>query len=116
MNIPQQATRLRIYIGEDYRHGGRPLFEIIVEQARRQGLAGATVLRGISGFGANSRIKTSKILMLSEDLPLVVEIVDAQDKIEHFLPYVDEVVGEGLVTMEPVTVIFYRHSGAGGNL
>lgn len=112
MHIPQQATRLRIYIGEDDRRGGRPLFEVIVEEARRQGLAGATVLRGVSGFGANSRIKTSKILMLSEDLPLVVEIVDARDRIESFLPYVDEVMGEGLVTMEPAEVIFYRHSGA----
>ncbi len=114
MLIPQQATRLRIYIGEDVLQGSRPLFEIIVEQARRQGLAGATVLRGISGYGANSRIKTSKILMLSEDLPVVVEIVDAQDKIERFLLYVDETIGEGLVTMEQVRVVFYRHSGAGG--
>lgn len=114
MNLPQQATRLCIYLGEDDRLGGRPLFEAIVEQARKQGLAGATVLRGVSGFGANSRIKTSKILMLSEDLPVLVEIVDAPDKIERFLPYVDEVLGEGLVTMEPVTVLYYRHSGRSG--
>ncbi len=114
MKLPQQATRLCVYIGEDDRLHGRPLFEAIVEEARRQGLAGATVLRGVSGFGANSRIKTSKILMLSEDLPLLVEIVDAPDKIERFLPFVDEVLGEGLVTMEPVTVLFYRHADRPG--
>jgi len=81
-----------------------------VEEARRRGMAGATVLRGFLGFGANSRIHTTKVLRLSEDLPLVVEIVDAEDKIEAFMPYLDKIIDEGLITQEKVRVIAYRHS------
>ena len=110
MNLPRDAQRLRIFTGEMDRYKGRPLFEAIVEEARRRGLAGATVLRGLSGFGANSRVHTAKILRLSEDLPLVVEIVDEPDKIDAFLPFLDEAVAEGLVTLEPVRVVFYRHN------
>ena len=95
---------------------GHPLYKVIVEEARRRGMAGATVLRGFLGFGAHSRIHTSKVLRLSEDLPLVVEIVDAEDKIEAFMPYLDGIIGEGLITKEKVQVIAYRHSSeeAGG--
>ena len=99
MQLPHEARRLRIYIGEDDNHHGKPLSVWLVEQARILGLAGATVLRGILGFGANSRIKTSSILMLSEDLPLVVEIIDSPSKIESFMSVVDTVITEGLVTI-----------------
>jgi hypothetical protein len=111
MHLPAQAERLRIFIGEADRHDGRLLSEVIVEEARKTGLAGATVLRGIMGYGANSRVHTSKILRLSEDMPLVIEIVDIPEKIETFLRTLDELVTEGLVTREPVEVMFYRHSG-----
>ncbi len=111
MRLPDEALLLRIFIGESDRHDGRPLYEMIVELALRRGLAGATVLRGVSGFGANSRIHTAKILRLSEDLPMVVEIVDAPDRIEAFLPELDAMIGEGLVTLERVRVIAYRHAG-----
>jgi hypothetical protein len=110
MRIPGRSDRLRIYTGEDVRLRGRPLFEAIVEEARRRGLAGATVFRGLSGYGANSRVRSAKILLLSEDMPVVVEIVDAPEKIDAFLPYLDEVVSEGLVTREPVEVVSYRHA------
>jgi PII-like signaling protein len=110
MKLPSEAFLLRVFIGESDKAGGRPLYEIIVEEARKRGLAGATVLRGFLGFGANSRIHTSKVLRLSEDLPVVVEIVDAEDKIEAFLPELDKMIGEGLVTVEKVRVIAYRHN------
>lgn len=110
MHLPAQAERLRIFIGEADRHGGRLLSEVIVEEARKAGLAGATVLRGIMGYGANSRVRSSKILRLSEDLPLVIEIVDTPEKIDSFLETLDRMVTEGLVTREPVEVMFYRHS------
>ncbi|MCM0755823.1 DUF190 domain-containing protein [Desulfovibrio aminophilus] len=110
MTLPRHAERLRIFVGENDRHKGRPVFEVIVEEARRQGLAGATVLRGIAGFGANSLVHTAKILRLSEDLPLVIEIVDTPGKIESFLPFLDGVIKEGLVTLEGVQVMFYRHN------
>ena len=100
---------LRIYLGEDDRHDGRPLYEAIVLAAREQQIAGATVIKGSMGFGHASRIHTAKILRLSEDLPMVIEIVDEEDKIHAFLPDLDEMIGEGLVTMEKVEVIFYRH-------
>jgi uncharacterized protein len=106
---PGEAELLRVFIGESDRHHGRPLYEIIVEEARRQGLAGATVLRGTLGFGASSLIHTAKLLRLSEDLPMVVEIVDEPGKIAAFLPLLDGLVGEGLVTLEKVRVIVYRH-------
>jgi len=110
MKLPSEAYLLRIFIGESDRYDGRPLYEVIVEKAREKGMAGATVLRGCLGFGANSRIHTSKILRLSEDLPLVVEIVDTTDTIESFVSELDEMIQEGLVTLEKVRVIFYRHN------
>ncbi|ADE15513.1 protein of unknown function DUF190 [Nitrosococcus halophilus Nc 4] len=110
MKLQSEAELLRIFIGESDKHQGRPLYEVIVEEARRGGLAGATVLRGTLGFGANSRIHTAKILRLSEDLPMVVEIVDQPERIAEFLPELDTLIGEGLVTLERVRVITYRHS------
>ena len=110
MKLQEQAQLLRIFIGETDKHGGRPLHELIVEEARRRALAGATVLRGCLGFGANSRVHTDKILRLSEDLPLVIEIVDTAEKIAAFLPFLDGIVAEGLVTLEDVRVILYRHN------
>ncbi len=111
MKLPSQASLLRIFIGESDKSDGRPLYEVIVEAARKRELAGTTVLRGFLGFGANSRIHTSKVLRLSEDLPIVVEIVDEEEKIEAFLPELDKMIGEGLVTLEKVRVITYRHNG-----
>ena len=90
----------------------KPLYEVIVEDARRRGMAGATVLRGFLGFGAHSRIHTSKVLRLSEDLPVVVEIVDSEEKIDGFLPDLDEMISEGLVTLEKVRIITYRYNAA----
>jgi len=109
MKLPSEAELLRIFIGESDKHEGRPLYEVVVESARRRGMAGTTVLRGIEGFGANSRIHTSKILRLSEDLPIVIEIVDRPERIAAFLPELDQMIGEGLVTLEKVRVIVYRH-------
>jgi uncharacterized protein len=111
MKLPSEAELLRIFIGEADKLHGRPLYELIVEEARRRGLAGATVLRGVLGFGANSRIHTAKLLRLSEDLPMVIELVDNPERIAEFLPYLDTVIGEGLVTLERVRVIMYRHTG-----
>lgn len=108
MKIPTDGTLLRIFVGEADRWEGRPLYEAIVEEAKRRGLAGATVLKGSMGFGAHSRMHTAKILRLSEDLPIVIEIVDAADKIEAFLPDLDRMVSEGLVTLERAKVILYR--------
>ena len=107
MQIPKQAVLLRIFIGEDDKCGGRPLYEAIVMKAREMHLAGATVLRGPMGFGASSRLHTTKILRLSEDLPLVIEIVDAEDKINGFLPTLDAMMSSGLVTLEKVQVLQY---------
>lgn len=109
MQLPENAERLRIYTGENDRKHGHLIYEFIVEQARRHGLAGATVLRGLSGFGANSRVHTASVLRLSEDLPIVVEIVDVPEKIDPFIDFLDLVMTEGLVTREPVRVQFYRH-------
>ena len=103
-------ARLRIFIGESDKHDGKPLYEWIVLRARAQGLAGATVLRGIMGFGADSRIHTAKIERLSEDLPIIVEIVDTREKLEAFLPVVDAAILEGLATLEKAQVRFYRTS------
>jgi len=110
MKLPESGLLLRIYIGESDRHSGVPLYEAIVNRARELNLAGATVLKGIMGFGADSRIHTTKILRLSEDLPIVVEIVDTQSKINSLMPFLDEHVKEGLITIEEVKVIKYRHS------
>ena len=109
MKIDGQGQLLRIFIGESDKWEGRPLYEAIVLKARERGLAGATVLRGQEGFGANSRIHTARILRLSEDLPIVVEIVDSAEKIAAILPELDTMVGEGLITLENVRVIAYRH-------
>src|SRR5256714_13804166 len=108
MKIPEEGWLLRVYIGESDKWHGQPLFEAIVMRARELHLAGATVLRGIEGFGAHSRLHTAKILRLSEDLPIVVEVVDALDKIEAFMPIVDRAISEGLATLERVKVRFYR--------
>jgi uncharacterized protein len=108
MNLPQDGHLLRIFIGESDRYEGKPLYEWIVVKAREQGLAGATVLRGKMGFGANSRIHTAKILRLSEDLPVVIELVDSLDKLEDFLATIDDAIGEGLATLEAAQVKFYR--------
>lgn len=109
MQIPRDAMLLRIFIGESDRYGGHPLYEAIVMKARERHLAGATVLRGPMGFGATSRIHTAKILRLSIDLPMVIEIVDSEEKVNAFLPDLAEMIGGGLVTLEKVTVVQYRH-------
>ena len=112
MKIPQDGYLLRIFLGESDQWHGKPVYEAIVLKARELHLAGATVLRGPMGFGASSRLHTAKILRLSEDLPMVVEIVDSKEKIDELMPHVDEMVQEGLVTLERVQVLKYR---AGGN-
>ncbi|MBI3866530.1 MAG: DUF190 domain-containing protein [Planctomycetia bacterium] len=109
MKLPSEAERLRIYIGENDKFEGRALYEVVVEEARRRGLAGSTVVRGTLGFGAHSLIHSAKILRLSEHLPMIVEIVDQPDRIAAFLPELDSMIGEGLVTLEKVQVILYRH-------
>jgi len=108
MKIPEDGYLLRIFIGESDKHGHIPLYEAIVLKARESGLAGATVLRGVMGFGRHSIMHTAKILRLSEDLPLIIEIVDSLGKIEAFLPILDGMVPEGLVTLEQDRVIHYR--------
>jgi PII-like signaling protein len=108
MKMEGEGKLLRIFIGESDRWHGQPLYEAIVGLVRKEGLAGATVLRGIEGFGADSRLHTSRILRLSEDLPVVIEIVDTADNIDRVLPALDEMVGEGMVTTERVHVIAYR--------
>jgi uncharacterized protein len=107
MQIPKQALLLRIFIGEDDKLAGSPLYEAIVLKAREMHLAGATVLRGPMGFGASSRLHTTKILRLSEDLPLVIEIVDSEEKINAFLPFLDGIMPSGLITLEKVQVLQY---------
>ncbi len=106
-HLPEESTLLRIFIGESDRHDGHPLHEAIVLKARELHLAGATVLRGAIGFGRSSRLHTSKILRLSTDLPLVIEIVDSEEKINAFLPVLEPMVGGGLITLERVRVIRY---------
>jgi uncharacterized protein len=108
MELPTDGSLLRIFIGESDRHGGMLLYEWIVRTAREHGLAGATVLRGVEGFGARSRFRTAKILDLSTDLPIVVEIIDTAEKIEAFLPSIDGAIGDGLATIERVQIKFYR--------
>ena len=107
MQIPKQALLLRIFIGENDKHEGRPLYEAIVLKARETHLAGATVLRGPMGYGHSSRLHTTKILRLSEDLPLLIEIVDSEEKINGFLPTLDAMMSSGLVTLEKVQVLQY---------
>jgi uncharacterized protein len=108
MKIPEDGWLLRIFVGESDRWHSKPLYEAIVLKARELHMAGATVLRGPMGFGAHSRMHTAKILRLSEDLPMVIEIVDAKEKIDALLPHIDDMVEEGLVTLERVRVIKYR--------
>ena len=108
MQILHDAMLLRIFIGESDRWHHQPLYEALVLKARELGLAGATVLRGPMGFGANSHLHTAKILRLSLDLPMVIEIVDTEEKINRLLPHLDEMVQEGLVTIEDVRVLKYR--------
>jgi uncharacterized protein len=111
MQTPKDAISLRIFVGEDDRYEHHPLYEAIVLKAREMHLAGATVLRGPMGYGHSSRLHTAKILRLSEDLPLVIEIVDAEEKIQAFLPVVDTMMSHGLITLEKVKV--YRYGGDG---
>jgi uncharacterized protein len=106
--IPTEGKLLRIFVGESDRWDGKPLYEAIVLEARKRGLAGATVLKGFMGFGAHSRIHTAKLLELSQDLPMVVEIVDAAAKIEAFMPDLEKMVGDGLITIERAEVLLYR--------
>jgi hypothetical protein len=108
MMLPEEGSLLRIFIGESDKHDGKPLYEWIVLQARAHGLAGATVLRGMMGFGAHSRIHTFKIERLSEDLPIIIELVDTREKLEKFLSVIDEVIEEGLATLEKAHIHFYR--------
>ena len=110
MKLPEEGMLLRIFIGETDRYEDRALYEAIVLKARALNLAGATVIRGIMGFGADSRMHTAKLLRLSEDLPVIIEIVDTEDNLDKILPFLDEVVQEGLITLEKVRVIKYRHS------
>ncbi len=113
MKLLSEARLLRIFIGESDKFEGRPLYQVIVERARRRELAGATVLRGYLGFGANSRIHSARVLRLSEDLPMVIEIVDEPDRINAFVEELDGMIGEGLVTLEKVEVLIYRRSHTG---
>jgi uncharacterized protein len=108
MKIPEDGYLLRILVGESDKHGHVPLYEAVVLKARESGLAGATAIRGVMGFGRHSVVHTAKILRLSEDMPMLIEIVDSLEKIEAFLPTLDSMVPEGLVTMEKVRVIHYR--------
>ncbi len=110
MKLPEQAMLLRVFISESDKYQGKPLYEQIVLKARELNMAGATVLRGVLGFGADSRMHSAKLLELSEDLPMVIEIVDTEEKINTLLPFIDEHVVEGLVTLENMRVIKYRHS------
>lgn len=112
MKIQKDAVLLRIFFGEGDRFDGKPLYEVVVLKAREMHLAGATVLRGPMGFGHSSRLHTSKILRLSEDLPLVIEIVDDEAKIESFLPVLEDMMGSGLVTLEKVKVLRYGNDSA----
>lgn len=109
MEIPRQAVLLRIFIGENHHAGTHPLYEAIVLKARAAQLAGTTVLRGSLGFGATSHLHQTHLLSLSQDLPMVIELVDSAEKIDAFLPVLDQMLDSGLVTLEPVQVIHYRH-------
>jgi len=110
MKLPDEGKLLRIFIGETDNHKGKPLYEAIVLKAREMNLAGASVFRGIMGYGATSRIHSIKLLRLSEDLPVMIEIVDIEDNINKILPFLDDTVKEGLITLENVRIIKYRHS------
>jgi uncharacterized protein len=111
MRLEGEGKLLRLFIGESDTWHGKPLYQAIVERVRQEGLAGATVLRGIEGFGADSHLHTSRILRLSEDLPVVIEIVDTPEQIDRVVPILDEMVGEGMLTLERVQIVSYRSSG-----
>jgi uncharacterized protein len=110
MHLPEDSMLLRIFIGESDHYKGKPLYEQIVLKARSLNLAGATAIRGILGFGADSRLHCAKLLEISDDLPIIIEIVDIEENLNKILPFIDEVVMEGLVTLEKIKVIKYRHS------
>jgi len=112
MKIPEEGTLLRIFIGEADKWQGKPLHSAIVEAARKRGMAGATATKGMLGFGRKSRMHAANILRLSEDLPVIIELVDSAEKINAFLPELDGMVADGLVTMEPVRVVLYRSDTA----
>lgn len=112
MRIPADGKLLRIFIGEADQWHGRPLYEEIVHLAKKNGLAGATAIKGFMGFGCKSHMHTAKLLRLSEDLPIVIEIVDSEEKIVKFLPVLDEMIKEGLITLEKVNVVMYRAQGS----
>ncbi len=113
MKLPEESELLRVFIGESDRYEGRPLYQAIVEEAMGRGLAGATVLRGLMGYGAGSRLHTVKVLRISEDLPLVVEIADRPERIEAFLPELEKMVSGGLITIEKIRVVAYRQKREG---
>jgi uncharacterized protein len=106
-----ERTLMRIFIGESDKVHGQPLYEVILRTLRERGLAGATVLRGVAGFGASSRIHTEKVLRLSLDLPIVIEVVETEEQVQAVLPLLDEMIGGGLITLERVRVILYRPAG-----
>ncbi len=110
MKLPEEALLLRIFIGETDKYQGKPLYEQIVLKAKELHLAGATVLRGVMGYDASSRMHSTKILRLSEDLPIVIEIADTEEHLNMLLPFLDKSVKEGLITMEKVKIINYRHN------
>ncbi|MFA5089241.1 MAG: DUF190 domain-containing protein [Candidatus Omnitrophota bacterium] len=109
MKLPEEGMLLRIFVGETDHYKGKALYEQIVIRARELNLAGATVIRGILGFGADSRMHSAKLLRLSEDLPIIIELVDTEENLNKILPFLDETVEEGLITLEKVRVIKYRH-------
>ena len=113
MEIPRDGYLLRVFISESDKHHGKPLYEAIVLKARELHMAGATVLHGPMGFGSHSRLHTAKILCLSDDLPIVIEIVDSKEKIDTLIPHIDQMVNQGLVTLEPVQVIKYAADATG---
>ncbi len=114
MKLPEEGFLLRVFIGETDSYNGRALYEEIVLKARKLNLAGATVIRGIMGYGANSRIHTAKLLRLSDDLPIIIELVDTEENLNKIRPFLDETVKEGLITLEKVKVIKYRHNSGDG--
>ena len=114
MEMPCDVDLLRVFVGERQKYNGRPVYEAIVEAARERGLMGATVLRGVMGFGSHCKLHTAKVLMLSEDLPMVVEIVDREDRIREFIPLIEEMNHEGLITLEKIQIVANnRGEGAG---
>lgn len=104
----EEKTLMRIFISEADRHKGKPLYEVLLEMLRKHGFAGATVLKGVAGFGANSVMHTDKLLCLSTELPLVIEVIDSEEKIQHIIPQFDELMQGGLITLEKVRIIRYR--------